>query len=144
MYICGRIGLYLNNVRSLIKILTPCDKILTPYKRLSRKRKPPTIRKACSKRFRTAEDKSAAESLSSLSSATPAIGKSTDELNVAETLKNLGKDAVTFSTNEYTESDNTAAEMVEDQLQGKKEPSTRTQDRNSQASYNLQRLFYLI
>lgn len=111
---------------------------------MSRKRKPPTIRKACGKRFRTAEDKSAAESLSSLSSATPAIGKSTDELNVAETLMNLGKDAVTFPTNEYTESDNTAAEMMEDQLQGKKEPSTRTQDMNSQVSYNLQRLFYLI
>lgn len=57
---------------------------------------------------------------------------------------NLGKDAVTFPTNEYTESDNTAAEMMEDQLQGKKEPSTRTQDMNSQVSYNLQRLFYLI
>ena len=47
-------------------------------------------------------------------------------------------------TNGYTESDNIAAEMMEDELLGKKEPSTRTQDMNSQVSYNLQRLFYLI
>ena len=101
---------------------------------MSRKRKPPSTRKACDKRFRTAHDKSAAESLFSLSSATPAVGKSTYELNVAETLINLSKDAVTHPTIN-TESENTATEMMEeDQLQGIKEASTATCD--SQVSYS--------
>jgi hypothetical protein len=101
---------------------------------LSRKRKPPSTRKACDKRFITAHDKSAAESLFSLSSATPAVGKSTYELNVAETLINLSKDAVTHPTIN-TESENTTTEMMEeDQLQGIKEASTATCE--SQVSYS--------
>ena len=60
--------------------------------------------------------------------ATPAVGKSTYELNVAETLIYLSKDAVTHPTIN-TESENTATEMMEeDQLQGIKEASTATCD----------------
>ncbi len=109
---------------------------------MSRKRKPPLIRKACGKRFRNAQDKSAAESLFCLSSAKPAIGRSTDELNVAETLINLSKDAVTLPTIN-TESDNKASEMMEDQLQGVKEPSTITNDTDSQVSYSYKGFFVM-
>lgn len=109
---------------------------------MSRKRKPPSTRKACGKRFRTAQDKSAAESLFSLSSATPVVGKSTDELNVAETLISLSKDVVTHHTLTTESSEITATEMTEEdqlRMQGIKEASTRTRD--SQVSYSYKGFF---
>ena len=78
------------------------------------------------KRFRTSQDKTAAESLFSLLSATPAVGKSADEADVAQALVNSSTKAV---VNTPTDVGGTVTDMMEGEEQkGRTESSTVTCD----------------
>ena len=94
--------------------------------RLSGKRKLPAKRNLLGKQFRTSQDKSAAESLFSLLLATPAVGKSADEVDVAQALVNFSIKAVVYTPTDVEE---TVTNMMEGEEQkDKTESSTVTCD----------------
>ena len=95
-------------------------------KRLNGKSKLPAKRNVLGKRFKTSQDKSAAESLFSLLSATPAVGKSANEVDVAQALVNFSTKAV---VNTPTDVEDTVTDMMEGEEQkDKTESSTVTCD----------------